>query len=477
MADVSVPSVVSKYEDIPYSKWNVVAWTMYDIANTVFSMGIVSLTILHYGIILGMQQGYTYEVANLIASGAVTISTFIVAIFMPVWGAYADSAGKRKPFVVVMGALCILFTAFIFLFNDLLIALSLFVIANVAYQWGNLFYDAMIPHISPPHLTGRVSSFGIALGYAGSIVALSLNVVATMTFGEPTDIKQLETLTPGSSEIISGHLRYMFPLSAIAFLLIAIPFLLTRERTTPSTKSYFEVAKESFTELKNTTRKVLRYRDMLLFIIAWFILSDAVNTVIAYMKVAAVHGLRFNEGQATILLGIGIFGAVLLTYPIGPIADKKGPKAAFYVVGTAWIIATLFIIFSGLEVFGVVIPVQLAYVAAILIGMALGGTWVVQRQMVIELAPPEDVTQYFGFSKFTGKISAAIGPMLYSGVQYVAITYFGVDISLSHRLAIATLLIFFIFGALIFMKITDYHDRYVAGERAPYGETKGVSDI
>lgn len=207
---------------------------------------------------------------------------------------------------------------------------------------------------------------------------------------------------------------------------------------------------------------------MLLFIIAWFILSDAVNTVIAYMKVAAVHGLKFSESQATILLGIGIVGAVLLTYPIGPIADKWGPKAAFYVVGSAWIVATLIFIFSGLKVGNAVIPAELAYVSAVLVGMALGGTWVVQRQMVIELAPPDDVTQYFGFSKFTGKISAAIGPMLYSGVQYVVIRFYKVEISLSHRIAIASLLVFFIIGALIFVKITDYHQRYVAGERAPY---------
>ncbi len=463
-----IPITGTEYGDIPYSKWNVVAWTMYDIANTVFSMGIVSLTILHYGIILGMQQGFSYEIANLIASGSVTLSTLIVAILMPAWGAYADAAGKRKPFVVVMGALCILFTAFIFLFEDLLIALSLFVIANIAYQWGNLFYDAMIPHISPPHLTGRVSSFGIALGYAGSAVALTLNVLATKYFGEPTPIKLLKNLSPGDPSITSGHLRYMFPLAAIAFLVIAIPFFLTKEKTTPTKKSYLEVARESFAELKITTKKVLKYRDMLLFIIAWFILSDAVNTVIAYMKVAAVHGLEFSESQATALLGIGIVGAVLLTYPIGPIADKKGPKFAFYVVGTAWIIAILILIFSGVNVFGVQIPPQLAYLSAVLVGMALGGTWVVQRQMVIELAPPDDVTQYFGFSKFTGKISAAFGPMLYSGVQYIVITFFGVDIPLSHRIAIASLLVFFIIGVAIFLLITDYHERYVAGERAPY---------
>ena len=448
---------------IPYSKLNVLFWTMYDVANTIFSMGIVSLTIIHYGEILGMQNGFDFGASHFIASSAITISTLIVAIFLPVWGAYADSAGQRKPFVVLMAAICILFTGAVFLFQDFLIALSLFVIANITYQWGNLFYDAMIPHISPPNITGAVSSFGVALGYAGSLVALALNIWAAATFGTPTPSETLQNLVPKSPQINAGHLRYMFPLSALAFLLLGLPFLLTKERTTPHQKSLKEITRESFNEVIETTKKVLKYPDMLKFILAWLILSDAVNTVIFYMKDVAVNALYFKESEATILLGVGVIAAIILTLPIGPIADKKGPKVAFYLVGTGWIVSTIVFILSGL-----LIPKEFVFLAAIIIGMSLGGTWVVQRQMVIELSPPEDITQYFAYSKFTGKLSAAIGPILFSGVLNLGLRVLGFDTPNAYRLAIFSLVIFFVLGFIVFYTITDYHKDYLSGKRAPY---------
>ncbi|MHA2364353.1 MAG: MFS transporter [Candidatus Hodarchaeales archaeon] len=451
--------------EIPYSRSNTMAWTMYDIANTVFSMGIISLTLIHYGEILGMKNGLEFGTAHFLASLSVTISTLIVAIFMPMFGAFADSAGRRKPFVIVMGALCILFTGFIFLFEDLFIALTLFIFANITYQWGNLFYDAMIPNISPPEMTGRISSFGIALGYAGSFVAILLNLLASSEgfFGEPTESKALELLSPGDASIELGHLRYMFALCAITFFILAIPFIFVKERTTPSKKGIREVFSESINELKDTTRKVIKYPDMLLFIIGWFIISDAVNTVITYMKDVGIHGLQFSEGEATVLLAIGVIGAIVLTYPLGPIADKYGPKVTFYLVGTGWILSTLIFVLAD-----VVLPKETVYIAAVVIGMCMGGTWVVQRQMVIDLAPPDDVAQYFAFSKFTGKLSAAVGPMLFSGILNFGLNVLDWDKPDSYRLAVFSLVIFFILGFIVFTRITNYHDRYLNGERAPY---------
>lgn len=458
-----ITDVVPTSEEIPYSKVNVMSWTMYDIANTVFSMGIVSLTFIHYGLILGLKSGFTYGQSHLLASLSVSLSTLVVALFMPMWGAYADASGKRKPFVVTMGALCILLTGMIFLFEDLLIALSLFIIANITYQWGNLFYDAMIPNIAPPHMTGRVSSFGVALGYGGSIVAIVLNLGAEQVFGSPSDIGLLESLDPGSPLLELGHLRYMFALGALAFLILALPFLLVRERTTPNTKSFKEVSGEAVRELKQTLRNVLGYRDMLLFVIGWFIISDAVNSVITYMKDISVNGLRFSEGEATILLGIGVIGAVVLTYPLGPLADRKGPKFTFYIVGSLWIVATGMFIISD-----ILIPKESLFLAAVLIGPAMGGTWVVQRQMVIELAPPGEVGQYFAFSKFAGKVSASIGPIIFSGVLNLGLEILGLSTTESYRLSVFSLLLFFLAGFLVFSRIQDYHERYARGERAPY---------
>ena len=156
------------------SKLNVYAWTTYDIANTIFSMGIVSMTVLQYITLLGMSSGYDYGLSYFIASIGVALSTLIVAITIPVIGTIADNNGKGKPGTILFGSLTILFTGMVFLFDNLFLAVFLFIAANIFYQWGNLFYDTMIPRICREKDNGWVSAFGVALGYLGSFFAVIL---------------------------------------------------------------------------------------------------------------------------------------------------------------------------------------------------------------------------------------------------------------------------------------------------------------
>ena len=92
------------------SKLNIFAWTTYDIANTIFSMGIVSMTVLQYFTLLGMSNGFDYGMSYFIASIGVALSTLFVALTIPVIGTIADNNGKGKPGTVLFGSV---WTAFI----------------------------------------------------------------------------------------------------------------------------------------------------------------------------------------------------------------------------------------------------------------------------------------------------------------------------------------------------------------------------
>ena len=81
------------------SKKNVLIWSLYDLANTVYSMVIVSLIINQYILIIGQQQGLSYTRAEIMYDTVIMVMQIVIAIGMPIVGALSDTVGRRKPFV------------------------------------------------------------------------------------------------------------------------------------------------------------------------------------------------------------------------------------------------------------------------------------------------------------------------------------------------------------------------------------------
>lgn len=445
------------------------------------------MTVLQYGTLLGMLNGFDYSISYFLASMAIAISTLIVAITIPVMGTIADNNGKGKPGTVLFGSLTILFTGLVFLFNNIFIALFCFITANIFYQWGNLFYDTMIPRICQDKDKGWVSAVGVALGYFGSFFAVIFNFAAIALVGEAVDLPDdIGTIDQSQYESVLGpktgwigHLDEMWLICALGFLLIAIPFLLTKERAGRNRLAEVGLRNllgSAINETVETAKEVWHYKDMRWFVLGWFFAVDVVQTVINIMKPAAVEGFGMDESTATILLLVGVLFAVLLTGIAGPIADKKGPKFLAKVVGVVWLVALAIPIFAEsfdpeveLPFFLSFLPNFTIYLMAILVGFGMGSIWVVQRTMTIELAPPDKIGQYFGFSKLAGKGSSAFGILLFGGVigLFSSAQGFGSN-ALAYKVGIFVLLVLFLIGFSFFMLVKDRHKEYVAGKRAPY---------
>jgi len=470
------------------SKINVLAWTTYDIANTIFSMGIVSMTVLQYITLLGMSSGYDYGLSYFIASIAVALSTLIVAITIPVIGTIADNNGKGKPGTILFGSLTILFTGMVFLFENLFLAVFLFIAANIFYQWGNLFYDTMIPRICQEKDNGWVSAFGVALGYFGSFFAVIFNFAAIAMFGQAADLpNDIGTINPANYETAIGmpkadwlgHLGPMWLICALGFLLMALPFLLTKEAAGKNRireEGLRKLLRTAVSETIETGREIWNYKDMRWFVIGWFFTVDVVQTIINIMKPAAVDGFGMAEGDATILLLVGVIFAVALTGIAGPIVDRKGPKFLMGVVSVTWLAALAIPLLAGsfdptveLPFFLSILPNYSLYFMAILVGFGMGSIWVVQRTMTIELAPEGKVGRYFGFSKLAGKGSSAIGMILFGGVISIFSSVAG-SLALAYKIGIGLLLVLFLIGVFFFTRVKSHHKEYLEGKRAPYDD-------
>lgn len=403
---------------------NVFNWSMYDLANTIYSMVIVSLIINRYVLIVGqLENGLTYDKVNAIFSGVVAAMQIVTAIGMPIMGAISDSAGRRKPFVIGFTFSILLFASLLGFSHNLTLLLVFYVIANISYQWSLAFYDAMLAFIAAPKDVGKVGAFGVAFGYFGTLLSLPVMIVCEKIWGTP--ISQLPKVAEVGSYIPPVKIQYgyygvpwPFLMAMGMFLVFAIPFLFVKERQKkgerPPTK---QLVTQALKQLSTTFKEIRKHREMFIFIIGYFLFVDAANVIVAYMFPIVRDGLLMSETFGMVFIVLSTISAVIFTYFIGMFADKKGAKNAFYLVGGLWLIAVV-IGFLGIMAWapiqvGANLPFLLIILMGVIAGPALGGTWVCQRAMIATLAPKEKFGEYFGFSKFSGKLSSAIGPLIW----------------------------------------------------------------
>ena len=106
---------------------------------------------------------------------AFSLSMLIVAVFSPVLGAAADYGAGKKRFLGILTAICVLATSSLFFVHAGMIfwGMALLIVSNIGFEAGLVFYDAFLPEITTPRSYGRVSGYGFALGYVGSLVSLA----------------------------------------------------------------------------------------------------------------------------------------------------------------------------------------------------------------------------------------------------------------------------------------------------------------
>jgi len=455
-------SAIAGEEEIEFetetSKKNVFLWAMYDLANTIYSMVIVSLIISRYVLVIGQaEQGLTYSTSFLLFGIVSAIMQVGVAICVPIIGALSDTAGKRKPYVISLTGIILLFASLLGFFRNITIVLLFYVIANIAYQFSLTFYDAMLPFIAKREDIPKVSGFGVAWGYLGTIISLLVLIPLIFTWG---DIISSPDEVGFPSYGFAGYWE-TFVLSMFLFFIFALPFLFVREKQKKAkTPPFGKLISSAFNQVRGTFKDIRNHKPMFIFVIGYFLVVDIANVIVAFMTNIVRDGLRVGFGSgiadifATIFILISTVSAVLFTYFVGKLGGRLGAKKTFYFVGFLWAVALLIAIFliftlDYIEI-GLNLPFILSIIMGLLAGPALGGTWTAQRIMVVELAPKEKFGEYFGFSKLSGKLSSALGPFVFTFIYSLSAGFFGTDaygisiISVGIIMALGILIISFV---------------------------------
>jgi UMF1 family MFS transporter len=446
------------YNSAGKNKLSTASWALYDFANTIFSMNIVTMYFAQWIIVDNKKEDIYY-------STSYALSMFLVAVTMPLLGAISDAKGKRKPFLLTLTLSCIFSTILIGVISNnvggmdsrVFLALAFFVIANFCYEGGLVFYNALLPDVSTKANIGKVSGLGVSLGYVGAIVGLLL--VKPFVEGSLFGVK-----VPFSD---GGGREKAFIPTALFFLLFSIPtFLWVKERATGGLNEKKVRIKAAFLRLWEGISNTQKYPGVLRFLIANFFVADAIATVSIFMAVYAQLVMGLPDSVKIWFFIVSTTSAVIGSFLCGYVTDFVGPKKTLFFVIIGWILSLSVVIFiSDTTVF---------WIMGSLVGIFLGSTWTASRPLLTSLAPKEVLGQFFGLYSLSGKAAAILGPVIWG----LVILYFKADkaivqnvisflrnlgvvlsdqvlSTIQYRFAVGALVLMMIVGLIIFVKVPD----------------------
>ena len=398
----------------------VAAWALYDWANSAFATTVVAgLFPAFYGSFWDPGDA-AHSTAHLGLGN--TIASISVAIMAPMLGAIADRGGARKKFLLAFTLLGVAMSAALFFVGQgqWFQAMTVFVIGNIGFNGACSFYDSMLVDVAEPEKFDSISALGFSVGYLGGGLLFALNVVMVKKpelFGIPD---------------VPTAIRLSFVTVAVWWAVFTIPYIfLVKERSGPNPLPLRQAAVAGLKQFAETFHELRRLKPALMFIIAYVLYIDGVNTVIR-MAVKFGSDLKFPTGVLIGALLVTQFVAFPAALAFGKIGERIGAKRG--------ILAAL-AVYGGITIFGsMMTKPSHFYMLAVMVGLVQGGVQSLSRSFFARLIPTDKAGEFFGFYNMLGKAAAIIGPTLMAVVGLL---------SPNPRYSILSLLVLFIAGAAV----------------------------
>lgn len=434
MTLTTAPVSADAHRVIP--KRAVAAWILYDLANVIFSMGVISLKFSLY-----VQDEVGSVRADSVYARITAISMGIMFLLSPLLGAMTDRARKRMPFLIWATLIACTATALIAR-GPFMVSALLFIVANGGYQAGVQFYDSLLPEVSTEENRGRINGLAVGLGYLGSYIAVGLAFMI------------------GTKDQPFPYAQY-FLIVAGCFFVLAIPcFLFVKEPGNPAPRPIFTLGavKESVAQTVQTLKSGNKFPGLLRFLLGRAFYTDAINTVISFMSLYTVNvaistGLTRADGQskAQLVLMSAITAAIFGGIIWGFVVDKIGPKKTLTIVLTLW----MFVLGTGAAVGFMDLHIRWLFGVACGAGICLGGTWASDRPLMLRLTPPDRIGEFYGLYGMVGRFSAVTGPLLWGLTTYITVERGGMAEVKGQAFAILTLLAMVLVSFAILWRVSD----------------------
>ena len=352
----------------------------------------------------------------------------LIAISAPILGAIADAGKTKKKFLFIFASLGILATGYLFFIpeSSWKLAVVFYGLGVIGFSGGNIFYDSLIISVSSPDERNRTSSLGFSLGYLGGGILFLVNVFMYL-------YPQWFGLSGPADAVL-----WSFMSVAIWWLIFSLPLLLyVKEKDELMNIEKTNVVTTAFSNLLNTAKSVRNYKKVVIFLLAYFLYMDGVDTII---RMATSYGSDIGLSASSMISALLLtqFVGFPATLIFGFYADKFGYKESLTFAIIVYICVVLFS--SQMD------TATEFFIVAGIIGLVQGGVQAISRSYFSNLIPQEKAAEFFGFYNFIGKSSVFLGPFMVSGIALL---------TGSPSIGILSLLILFIPGLILLWKVPD----------------------
>ena len=369
-------------------------WCLYDAANSAFSLIVVTTLFAVFYSNFIMPSWFSKSDATADIGFANSAAGFAAALAMPFLGALADRRGARKSGIrcaVAVGCVCTLLLAAL-VPGMWFAALALYALAFFAFTGGNVFYDSLLVDVTERRRMDYISGLGFGIGYIGSVIPFVAVLAAMIVLDQ--DIA----------------FRFAFILTAAWWAVFSLPLLLGGDTVRTAGSPAPEAATLGLSALRRTARDIWKNRNLRLFLCAYFLYIDGVDTIIV---MAVPYGEEVGLG-ATEMIAV-ILGIQIVAFPCamiyGALASRFGAKR---MIGVGIVCYAVTVVIASLMPFissdGV--KSALFWLLALIVAANQGGIQALSRSCYGRLIPPERAAEYFGFYNIFGKFAAVLGPAL-----------------------------------------------------------------
>jgi UMF1 family MFS transporter len=426
-------------------------WALYDWANSAFAT-----TVMAGFFPIFFKQYWSYGADVNVSTAQLgfgnSIASLMVALMAPILGAIADKASAKKKFLVFFAYLGVLMTAALFLVPKGQWAWAIFIYAMgiIGFSGANIFYDSLVPGIVGEEKIDYISGLGFSMGYLGGGLLFLINVLMTL-------MPQKFGLPDAAAAVRLSFLSVALWWGLFTFFTI---FWVPEKKGASTDKSGESIVVAGLRQLAGTLKKIRHLKVIFLFLLAYWFYIDGVDTII---RMAVDYGLSlgFESNDLIVALLIVQFVGFPAALVFGKLGERWGVRKSIYLA---------IAIYMGITIWGTMMTQKNEfYILAMVIGLVQGGIQALSRSYYSRLIPKNKAAEYYGFYNMLGKFAAILGPVLMGLVGLIAkrilmppsptpeqVIAVG---QLASRWGIASILILFVIGALLFYFVDEEKGR------------------
>lgn len=395
---------------------------MYDWGNSAYATVIISAILPVYFSKVAASDLQPAQ-ATIYWSYTITVALLLAAMLAPVMGAIADNTNKKKLFLAINAGVGIVFTSLLYYAESgkWLYVCIIFIISNIGFALADIFYNSLLKFVAKPSDVDRVSSLGYALGYLGGGLLLGLCIIYFRTLDDQGLAARLSFLS-----VAVWWAVFTLPL----LFYVNEPLVVNENRG----KNLFV---SGFNQIRKTFRDIRRYRELFIFLIAFWIYNDGIGTII---KLATIYGSELGLDSMTLIgaLLVTQFVGIPFTILFGRLAGTFGTKNSIYLGLTVYTLVSIAAFFMETALH--------FWILAVVVGTVQGGTQALSRSFFSQMVPEDKASEFFGFYGMSTKFAGIFGPLTFALISQV---------TGSSRLGIISLVIFFVSGIIVLSFVKD----------------------